>query len=174
MVCIGKEKKFKEQALKEFNESYPTAQFYFFERKLYTRRRGWFDGTLFPGYLFFGVEELNSDFFYKLKKLNGFCRILPDNQNPYSIQGIALEELKSLINNGEMLGISKIKFIPGQSIKVISGPLKGYEGNVVRVNKKQKRITVCSFLTPDGKTFDLNYEEVECVGKEDENQASPK
>lgn len=166
MVLTGEEKKFKERAINDLGNVYPEAKFYFFERKLHTRRRGWFIGTLFPGYLFLEVEELSADFFYRLRKIDGFCRILPNNQNPYIIQGVALEELKFLINNGEMLGISKLRFMPGQTIKVISGPLKGYEGNIVRVNKKQKRVTVRSSLTPDGKTFDLNYEEVEYLRNE--------
>lgn len=163
MVLTGEEKKFKERALKEFKETNPETKFYFFERKMKTKRRGWFIGTLFPSYLFFGVEELNTDFFYRLRKLKGFIRILPENQTPYKITGAALDELKFLIQNGEVLGISKVQFVLGQSVKAISGPFKGYEGNVVHVNKKQQCITVRSFLTKDGKTFDLNYEEAEKV-----------
>ena len=62
MVLTGEEKKFKERVLKEFKETNPETKFYFFERKMKTKRRGWFIGTLFPSYLFFGVEELNTDF----------------------------------------------------------------------------------------------------------------
>ena len=76
---------------------------------------------------------------------------------------VNLKESWADIQNGEVLGISKVQFIPGQSIKAISGPFKGYEGNVVHVNKKQQCITVRSLLTKDGKTFDLNYEEAEKV-----------
>lgn len=161
MVKTGEEKKFKERATKTFQETHPTAQFYFFERKMHTKRRGWFIGSLFPGYLFFGVEELTPDFFFALRKVKGFYRILRDNQNPVKITGDALTELKFLIQNGEVLGISKVKFISGQKVKAISGPFKGYEGNVVMVNKKQKIITVRSLLTKDGKSFDLNYIDAE-------------
>ena len=161
MVLTGDEKNFKERAINELKELYPMTQFYYFERKLFTKRRGWFLGSLFPGYLFFCVDELTPEFLIKLRKIKGFCRILPDNTSPSKISGVALDELKFLIQNGEVLGLSKVQFIPGQNVKAISGPLKGYEGNVVMVNKKKKIITVRSLLTKDGKTFDLNYEEAE-------------
>ena len=165
MVLTGDEKNFKDRAIHELKELFPATQFYYFERKLHTKRRGWVLGSLFPGYLFFGVEDLSAEFFFKLRKIKGFCRILPDNQSPLSIQGSALEELKFLIQNGEVLGISKVQFLPGQNVKAISGPLKGYEGSVVMVNKKKKIITVRSLLTKDGKMFDLNYEEAEKTGE---------
>lgn len=163
MVLTGEEKKFKEYAQEAFKNDFPSAQFYFFERKMHTNKRGWFQGALFPGYVFFGAEELTPEFFSKLRSVKGFCRILPDNQNPLKFAGTGLDELKFLIQTGEVLGVSKVQFSPDKKITVISGPLKGYEGQIVKVNKKQKRITVRSFLTPDGKTFDLKFEEAELM-----------
>ena len=161
MIFTGEEEKFKNKATEILKEKYPSVRFYYFQRKMYTKRRGWFLGSLFSGYLFFQIEELTTDFFTELRAIKGFCRILRDNQNPTRITGSALEELKFLINNGEVLGVSKIRFFPNQKIKAIAGPFVGYEGNIVKVNKKQKRITVRSLLTNNGLTFDLKYEEVE-------------
>ena len=104
---------------------------------------------------------MTADFFTELRAIKGFCRILRDNQNPTRITGSALEELKLLIHNGEVLGVSKIRFLPNQKIKAIAGPFVGYEGNIVKVNKKQKRITVRSSLANNSLTFDLKYEELE-------------
>ncbi len=163
MVLTGEEKKFIERAKEIFKDDFSGAKFYFFERKMHTKKRGWFLGALFPGYVFFGAEELTPEFFLKLRSVKGFCKILPDNQNPLKFMGTELEELEFLIQTGGVLGISKIQFMPEKKLKVISGPLKGYEGQIVSVNKKRKRITVRSFLTPDGKTFDLNFEEAELV-----------
>ena len=50
-----------------------------------------------------------------------------------------------------------------KKIRVISGPLAGLEGNIYKVNKKRKRITIMSSLSPNGKHFDLFYEDVELV-----------
>ena len=67
------------------------------------------------------------------------------------------------MSHGEVLGISRVQFLEGQKIKVCSGPLMGYEGQIERVNKKRQIITVRSFLTNDSKTFDLKYEQAELV-----------
>lgn len=163
MVLSGKEKIFKKKATEELKKMFPSVDFYFFERKMFTEKRGWYTGALFSGYLFFQVEKLTSEVFSILRKINGFCRILPENQSPSKIQGDALKELSFLIRFGEVLGVSKVQFLPGQKVKAISGPLMGYEGCVLHVNKKQKRITVWSKLTKAGTTFDLKYEEAERV-----------
>ena len=158
MIQTGEEKAFREAALKAVD-----AKIYSFERKLYTKRRGWFTAPLFSGYVFIEVSELTASIFENLKKTSGFCRILRDNQNPVKITGNALEELKLFIRNGENWGISKVQFLPGQKILAVSGPLKGLEGNIVAVNKKKKQITVQSSLTFDGKKFDLLYEDAGMV-----------
>ena len=67
--------------------------------------------------------------------------------------------MKYLVNNGEVVGVSKLQFLPNQKIKAIIGTFVGYEGSIVRINKNRKRITACSFLTGNGLTFDLKYEE---------------
>ena len=90
---------------------------------------------------------------------------MPENKTPSKIQGEALEELRFLIRFGEVLGVSKVQFLPGQKIKAISSPFVGYEGCVEHINKKQKRITVRSKLTKTGATFDLKYEQAEVVEK---------
>ena len=48
-------------------------------------------------------------------------------------------------------------------MRAISGPLVGLEGNIYMVNKKKKHITVISSLSPDGKRFDLLYEDAELM-----------
>lgn len=161
MVLTGEEKAFRERAGQIMKERFPETDFFVFERKLFTNRRGWFDAVLFPGYVFMGTKELSTEFFEQLKKIDGFCRILQDNQNPVKFSGEALEELEAFINNGESWGVSKVKFLPGQKIQVISGPLVGLSGNIVAVNKKRKRITVQTNITSNSMRFDLLFEDAE-------------
>ncbi len=160
MVMTGEEEAFKNAGEEAVKESYPEAKFYSFQRKLKTNQGKYFQVPLFPGYAFFCVEKLTPDFFNILAKIKGFCRILYDNQNPEKIKGQALEDLKLFVHNGQNWGISKVEFLPGKNIKAISGPLVGLEGKIVAVNKKKKRVTVMSNLSPDGKRFDLLYEDV--------------
>lgn len=164
MILTGYEKSFKEEAEQATKDFFQGTKFFFFERRLFTPKRGWFNGLIFPGYIFFSVENLSPEFLQILKKVKGFCRILYDNQNPSEIKGDDLKELELFLRNGELWGISKVKFSPGQRIKVISGPLLGFEGNIVRVNKKRKQITVQSNLTGSSMRFDLKFEEAEDLG----------
>lgn len=163
MVLTGEEKSFNAAAFSAVKELYPHARFFFFERKLYTRKRGWFKSPVFPGYVFFCVDELTPEFFSVIKKTKSFCRILRDNQNPTEIKGSDLDELKLFLRNGELWGVSKLQFLPGQRIKAVSGPLVGFEGNIVRVNRKKKQVTVQSTLPGMSMRFDLKFEEVEAA-----------
>ena len=164
MVLTGEEKSFCNAAKTTLKESFPDTEFFSFERRLFTPRRGWFEAPLFSGYIFFYTQTLTHELFAELRKIKGFCHILRDNQNPEKITGHSLDELKLFIRNGEHWGISKVQFLAGQKIKAVSGPLMGLEGNIVAVNKKKKQITVQSTLTTDGKRFDLLYEDTEVCG----------
>ena len=166
MVLTGKEKEFNASMRKAVKDDFPGSEFYFFERKLYTKKRGWFTGSIFPGYIFFSVEKLSPEFFAILKKQKHFCRLLPENRLPGEIKGETLEELRLFIRNGEMWGVSKVVFLPGERIKAVSGPLVGLEGNVIHVNKKYGQITVQSSLTNMSMHFDLKFEQAEKVGEQ--------
>lgn len=49
MVRTGEEKSFNQAALEAVKEAFPQACFYFFERKLFTKKRGWFDAPSVTG-----------------------------------------------------------------------------------------------------------------------------
>lgn len=164
MVRTGEEKSFNKAALEAVKEAFPSSRFYFFERKLFTKKRGWFDAPVFPGYIFFCTEEFTPQFYNIIRKIKGFCRILPESQTPAAIRDSVLDELKLFIKYGENLGLSKIKFEQGQKIKVLSGPLCGFEGNIVAINRKKKQVTVQSSVTGTPMRFDLKYEEIESAG----------
>lgn len=163
MVKTGEEKSFKIRVLEKLKDFYPSLQIYNFEREMYTEKRGWYKRSLFPGYLFIGIEKLTPVFMAALKKQVGFYRFLKDNKEPTIIVGRALEELKFLLTTGETLGVSVVQFLPDQKIKAISGPFVGYEGKIVAVNRKKKRITVRSALILNSTTFDLKFEEVDVL-----------
>ena len=161
MITTGEESSFKKRALDKLQGTYPELQIYNFERNMYTEKRGWFKKPLFPGYLFVGVNKFSPVFLKDIKSIKGFHYFLRDNKEPIKLTGAALEELSFLIRTGEVLGVSKVQFLPDQKIKAISGPFVGYEGKIVAVNRKKKRITVRSSLMENSTTFDLKFEEAE-------------
>lgn len=98
-----------------------------------------------------------------LRRVKDFYRLLPATGQPQEIRGAALDELKLFMGHGGYLGVSRVIFLPGKRIRAISGPMVGLEGNVYKVNKKKRQITVISSLSPDGKKFDLLYEDAELL-----------
>ena len=165
MVKTGEEKSFKTRALDKLQGTYPTLQIFTFERDMFTEKRGWYNRALFPGYIFIGVEKLTPIFMSSIKKISGFHRFLRDNTDPTQIIGKSLDELKFLLTTGEVLGVSIVQFMPDKTIKAISGPFVGYEGKIVAVNRKKKRITVQSSLIENCSTFDLKFEEAEVMSE---------
>ena len=163
MVRTGSEAEYKKQAQKVLADHGIEASLYYFQRRLKKGTGDFFDAPLFPGYLFLQVEGLRAEVFELLRRVKNFCRLLPSNTAPKMIRGAALEELKLFMGQGEYLGVSKVVFLPGKKIRAISGPLVGLEGNVYKVNKKKKQITVISSLSPDGKKFDLLYQDAELL-----------
>lgn len=163
MVKTGTEAQFKNQAQEVLEKNQVAGRVVFFQRRLKKGKGNIFDVPLFPGYLFLEVERLTAEIFTLIKKVKNFYRFLPCNTQPQMICGTALDELKLFMNHGEFLGISKVVFLPGKKIRAISGPMVGLEGNVYKVNKKKKQITVISTLSPDGKKFDLLYEDAELL-----------
>ena len=163
MILTGEEKDFIKKIREAVCDKYPESTFWFFERRLYTPKRGWFSGAIFPGYVFFSVEDLTPDFLGILRATSGFCKLLLENKEPTQIQGTALEQLKLFIRNGEEWGVSKVVFLPGQKVKAVSGPLVGLEGNIIHVNKKYKQITVQATVVNMSMQFDLKFENAEKV-----------
>lgn len=47
--------------------------FFFFQRMLKTNKGECFERPLFPGYVFFQVEELTTEFFTALRHVKDFC-----------------------------------------------------------------------------------------------------
>ena len=163
MVRTGCEAEFKRQATDVLARHGIPATVYFFRRRLRKGRGESFDAPLFPGYLFLQVDSLSAQAFALVRGVRNFCRLLPGNATPQQIRGEALRELELVMRHGEYLGVSRVAFLPGKRIRAVSGPMVGLEGCVYKVNKKRKRITVVSSLSPDGKKFDLLYEDVELV-----------
>lgn len=161
MVKTGAEKSFKERATLATKELFPSVDFFFFQRTLRSNRGEYFERPIFPGYIFFQIEELTPEFFSILKAQKDFYRILRENGDPTKISGNAREELKLFIRNGEHWGVSKVKILEGMKVIAVSGPFVGLEGLVYKINRKKKQITCISSLAPDGKKFDLMYEDAE-------------
>ena len=81
---------------------------------------------IFPGYIFINTD-LGKDSWLKIIKTKGVVKILDNNGIPTSIPEHQIEAIQRLVENRK--AISPYPYLKkGQTVQVISGPLKGLEG----------------------------------------------
>lgn len=161
MVKSGGEKAFK----KDFEENslksaLPPAKITFFKKRMRNSKQIEYEQTLFPGYVFMSTEKLTPQIVESAKKSRNFYRFLDSNKEIKRLQGNDCEILSNLLKFGETQGISKAYFDKNQKIVIKSGPLLGFEGKIVKVNRKRGRATVQINLCSNQMKFDLAFEEI--------------
>ncbi len=141
-------------------------------RKLTIRKKGVLKESLspiFPGYLFFQAEELTSDIHWVLRRTPGFVRYLKNNQNIVPIEGSDKELLLHFLHFGEIVEKSQVSFDENKRIKVISGPMKGLEGRIVKVDKRKRRAKISLSLYEESFTIDFGFEILEKIEDHEQN-----
>jgi len=116
--------------------------------------------TVFPGYVFFETDCDGKELFWHFHKIEGFYRMLRDNQNPTPLSSHDKELLMHFISFGERADKSKVTFDENDHIVIVEGPLKGLEGNIVKVDKRKGRAKVLLDLYESPFIIDLGFEEV--------------
>ena len=167
MVKTGGEEEFKKSAVKITKEIDPNIAFYSFKRKMVEggRRAGELvDHPLFPGYIFMQAQEVDEYLYQKIKKAKNFYHFLNSNQDIQPLRGKDMEYLSILSKGGEIADISKATFDENDRIQIVEGPLAGFVGNIIKVNRRKMRATVRIDLCGSISTFDLSYE---LIGKTD-------
>ena len=163
MVKTGSEEKFKDCAAQKFAQFGDKTSFYFLKKQMKARSGSVFMEPLFPGYVFMETPALDRAAIEALKTVKGFYHFLFDNVSPQKLQGNDLTYYSCFRNDGEVLGISQAHFDENQRIKIINGPLLGFEGKIIRVNRRCKRVTVEIDMFGYSKKIDLCYSDAEVV-----------
>jgi transcriptional antiterminator NusG len=94
---------------------------------------------LFPGYIFFQTDNVK-DFYLRLKKINAFTRILGTESGFSSISPDEEKFLRILIGE-DYIAQESVGVIEGDKITINYGPLRGMEGNILKINR-HKRIAI--------------------------------
>ena len=140
------------------------APLYFPQRCLDLRRGGRITPSklaVFPGYVFLELTEEENILQYQwaFRKTDGFFRFLRSNQDIAPLQKRDLELVLHFIRNvGPLAGKSKVYFDENSRIAVISGPLAGLEGRIVKADKRKGRAKVKLDLYNDSFFIDLAFE----------------
>ena len=137
---------------------------YFPQRSLDLRRGGRIIPSklaVFPGYVFLELDSDENIYKYQwaFRKTEGFYRFLRSNQDIAPLQNRDLELVLHFIKEvGPLAGISKVYFDENSRIVVISGPLSGLEGRIVKADKRKGRAKVKLDLYGDSFCIDLAFE----------------
>ena len=138
------------------------------KKKLPVRRRGKISQVLkpvFPGYVFIESENILKELeaYWKIRRTPGFIRFLRDSALPTPLSEHDVLLLRRFISFGEYADTSKVTFDENDRIVVLEGPLKGLEGQIVKVNRRKGRAKVLLDMYGEAYPIDLGFEVVERV-----------
>jgi len=133
-------------------------------RKLRLRKQGkWFEKNepLFPGYLFFMTDEIDPDQLLAVRQTPGIFSFLKMDGQPIPLSDDEERQMLQFMKSGEIAGFSKILFEENNQITILKGPLKGLEGQIVKVDRRKHRIKVRLSLYKEAFLVDFGFDSVE-------------
>jgi len=95
--------------------------------------------TVFPGYVFVQTRMTHADY-YAIRYVPGVIRVL-GNSRPQPLQEEEVTLILKLTMDEDPMGLSEV-FVDGGKVTVISGPLKGLEGYIVKLDARRFRARV--------------------------------
>lgn len=161
-VRSASELKFIERAGMQLDEYPDKPRFIFLRRTLTVRRQGrehQEEHALFPGYVFLESQtKLNKRVITQLRRIDGFCRFLKSNTEITVLDGRSLATLSHFLEFGETAGRSNVYFDDNDRIVVTDGPMKGFEGSIIRVDRRKKRAKLKIEFNDRDVLLDLSFE----------------
>lgn len=145
----------------------PRPNFIWPRRKLLIRKQGRTKEQLapvFPGYLFLETDEVPSEIYWTLRRVDGFFRFLKDNHHIEPLGGRDRELLLHFLSYGEIVEKSTVFFDENQRIRVLQGPMKGLEGRIIKVDKRKQRAKIKLDMYNESFSIDFGFELIEKAG----------
>lgn len=133
-------------------------------RSLTIRRKGKQQKSLapiFPGYVFYEADEVHPEVYRTLRQLSGFVRFLKNQNRLEMLSGQDRELLLHFLSYGEVVDKSIVYFDRNNRIRVKSGPMKGLEGQIIKVDKRKKRAKIRLSMYSDRFLVDFGFELLE-------------
>lgn len=149
--------------------SAPAGMLYLLERELEITRAGKTQKEkrpLYPGYVFWGTENLQDDDPWRWRQIPGFLRLLETDGKPATLKTKDLDLLRHFLSFGDTLGISRVSFDATDRIVVAQGPLMGLEGRIIKVDKRKRRAKVRLEIYDSPIDIDFGFEILNPLEKE--------
>jgi transcription antitermination factor NusG len=98
---------------------------------------------LFPGYIFVQprVEQYEN-----MRYIPGSCGLVFAGNKPAAMPEKDLAAVRILVSSGNALS-AETKLIPGKRVEVISGPLMGIQGELIRIKNLQRLVINAELLS---------------------------
>lgn len=98
------------------------------------RQKKSIDRVLFPSYIFVNTEE---SYLYKICQLPKIITYIHCSGKPSKIDHKCIEGIKRILNLDQEISI-ETNFSEGEKVRLISGPLAGYEGILLKQQSKTR------------------------------------
>lgn len=110
---------------------------------------------MFPGYVFLRTcKEIDTA---KLKEWPNVLKLLSNSDGDWQLTGDDLKFAEWLFSQGGVIGFSDA-LVVGEKLKIRRGPLMGYEGQIIKVNRRfQNCLVVMKFEHREFKVW-LGYD----------------
>ena len=149
LSCFAAKEEETRERVSKFLEGATDCEFlvWFPKKEVREKRKGCYESIekpMFSNYIFIYWNGGNeTDFpFYELRKIPTVIKVLKYDDNSHALKGNDLAFAKWIHTHDGHIRQSKVIYKEGQKIHIFEGPLKGFDGNVVKVDKHHKRITV--------------------------------
>lgn len=167
-VATGREQKFIDNVKKLNPELAQNYNFIYLTRELSVRRKGeWFKELqpLFSSYIIVQTaKSVDANTLAALKRIPDFYQFLNSNTEIVPLINKDLAIIKHFLGLGPQIGSSLVRFDENDRIVVIEGPLKGLEGNIIKVDKRKQRAKICVDFHGATHTVDLCFEDISRQG----------
>lgn len=129
---------------KSINENIYSEMFIVKRKRLRKKEGSWleYEEKIFPGYIFVETDK-PKEFASILRRIEGFKRLVGTGDIGYMTYLPLVEDEEKMINDligkeSKTIDLSYIKIDEGRNFKIISGPLCGYEGKVIKYDLHKK------------------------------------
>lgn len=160
-IKTGQEEKIIDKAQNSLSYRMEKQRFIFPKRTLKIRKEGlqkYEEKPIFPGYFFIETDKIDNELYSTLKQIFGFYKFLKSNQEITPLSGKDLSILNHFLQFGQTISTSQVYFDENDRICVTSGPLKGLEGLIIKVDKRKKRAKVKMDFANENLLIDLGFE----------------
>ncbi|MDO4721391.1 MAG: transcription termination/antitermination NusG family protein [Peptostreptococcaceae bacterium] len=116
---------------------------------------------LMPGYVFLDKDSLSPETYYAAKNIPQVICFLGGSKNPAKLTEAEEEHILLLANAGLPLQAGKVLLKEDGGVKILEGALRGYEGKVLSVNRRDRRIIMSVDFAGEQRRISLTAEILE-------------